>query len=167
MSHIVEADWITDAGFRAVVIMTKMGHRCGYVGIPPTHPLYGVGYSEPSTALTFPAEEPIGHRGIISVLVAATDNHRASPDAVFDVHGSITYAAGSPDYPIESKNLWWFGYDCAHAGDARDLEQMHMFEDDETLRSVFADSEHGVIRTLAFCREQCESLAQQLIDRIK
>lgn len=33
-------------GYQCVVLFTPMGHRCGYVGIPKTHRLYGIGYME-------------------------------------------------------------------------------------------------------------------------
>ena len=46
MTYKVEKDWITSAGLRAVVIMTELGHRCGYVGVPSEHKLFGVDYDE-------------------------------------------------------------------------------------------------------------------------
>lgn len=33
-------------GYPCVVLFTPMGHRCGYVGLPETHPCYGKHYSE-------------------------------------------------------------------------------------------------------------------------
>jgi len=46
MKFTVEKDWTTEAGLRAVVIATPMGHRCGYVGISKGSPLYGLGYDD-------------------------------------------------------------------------------------------------------------------------
>ena len=46
MSYTVEKDWITEAGLRAVVVMTSMGHRCGYVGVPKNHPLSEKHYND-------------------------------------------------------------------------------------------------------------------------
>jgi hypothetical protein len=40
----IEKDWTTAAGLRAVVVATVMGHRCGYVGVPASHKLHGIGY---------------------------------------------------------------------------------------------------------------------------
>lgn len=69
MSYQVERDWTTQAGFRAVVTMGDMGHRCGYVGLPKEHPLYGTQYGDPSPALTAPSnDEPVGKRGVITLL---------------------------------------------------------------------------------------------------
>lgn len=43
--YIVEREF-EHAGYKCVVVFTRMGHRCGYVGIPKEHPLYGKGYDE-------------------------------------------------------------------------------------------------------------------------
>lgn len=150
----VEKDWVTDAGFRAVVIMTDMGHRCGYVGLPQSHPLYGVDYSDESSVLTFPAGEEVGKRGIIPMLCAGGE--KASPDVVFDVHGGLTYAGGRAEYPAPSDGLWWFGYDCGHAGDAP-LPGSRMSE------YKCADDVH---RSLDYCIAECESLARQMVTRV-
>ena len=44
----VEKDWVTKAGYRAVVIVGcfsgKPHHRCGYIGVPEGHPCYGANY---------------------------------------------------------------------------------------------------------------------------
>lgn len=42
--YIVEQEF-EHAGYKCVVTFNVMGHRCGYVGIPKNHPLYGKGYS--------------------------------------------------------------------------------------------------------------------------
>ena len=41
-----EKEWTTEAGLKATVIATPMGHRCGYVGVPAGHPMYGKHYDE-------------------------------------------------------------------------------------------------------------------------
>lgn len=43
---MIEKDWITDAGLRAVVLALPLGHRCGYVAVPHEHPAYGKGYDD-------------------------------------------------------------------------------------------------------------------------
>lgn len=43
--HIVEQEF-EHAGYKCVVVFNMMGIRCGYVGIPKNHPLYGKGYSD-------------------------------------------------------------------------------------------------------------------------
>lgn len=146
MGYDVEKDWITEAGFRAVVIMIKDSHRCGYVGVPAGHPLFGAEYSKPCAALSRPADdETIGKRSPLALLCVAGDESRMqSPEIVFDVHGGITFSGKSADYPAPS-DLWWFGFDCAHSGD-----RSHGGSD-------------GVMRSLDYCIAECESLASQIV----
>ena len=46
MSYVVEKDWVTEAGLRAVVIIHPAGHRCGYVGVPANNPHHSKGYDD-------------------------------------------------------------------------------------------------------------------------
>jgi hypothetical protein len=57
-------------------------------------------------------------------------------------------------------DLWWFGYDCAHFGDARDPELMSDEYKAIRMRSFDGDT----IKTLDFCVNECESMAWQLKD---
>jgi hypothetical protein len=41
VEHVFESE-----GFKCVVVAQGAGYRCGYVGIPKTHPLYGINYNE-------------------------------------------------------------------------------------------------------------------------
>ncbi len=99
-----------------------------------------------------------------------SDNARI--DYYFDVHGGITYAGGHSEYPIES-NLWWFGFDCAHAGDGKDLKQAleyglidnKRYEDLSSFDRRFPMYE--TTRTLEYCEDECKSLARQLSAIIK
>lgn len=148
----VEKDWTTASGLRAVVLMTDLGHRCGYVGVPAGHSLHGVGYSQNTEALPRPSDDTeIGKRGVMSLLYAK--DRMQSPEIVFDVHGSLTYAGGSEDYPVPSDGLWWFGYDCGHAGDA---------PAPGSRMTAYAGDVH---RTLDYCERECESLAQQIVSK--
>ena len=105
------------------MIFGAIGHRCGYVGIPKNHPLYGKDYSDYLEI----KKSDVGDRevsGIFPLLGACMDeDERIRIEAYFQCHGGITYAGGGEhsDYPIES-DLWWFGFDCGHAGDKSDLD---------------------------------------------
>lgn len=161
----VEKDWTTAAGFRAVVLMTSMGHRCGYVGLPAGHALHGVDYDTSCAALKPPADdEPVGKRSSIAIICAFGDASRMqSPEMVFNVHGSITYAGGNADYPAPSDGLWWYGYDCAHAGDGRSpeyiAEQMRKYPEQPFM---WGDDLGDEYRDLDYCVAECESLASQI-----
>ena len=136
MSFEVEKDWVTRAGLRAVVIMNdSSGSRCGYVGIEKSHPLFGVSYHEETRVLK-------------------TNLHDLdSPASFFEVHGGLTYSGSGGEYPVPSE-LHWFGYDCEHAGDIP--------KPGSAMWRLYRDYE-GVHRTLDYCIDECESLAQQLV----
>lgn len=78
------------AGFDCLIIrVDSHGALCGYVGVPAGHPWYGKDYD----------------------VVDA------------DVHGGLTYSAKChgrvchTSQPGESDDIFWFGFDCVHAGD--------------------------------------------------
>src|SRR5438067_12443361 len=86
------------AGLPCLILRGPVGAWCGYAAVPPGHPLHGKGYSE---LYDYETESGIDIR----------------------VHGGLTYAGacsgdichvprlGEPD------DVWWFGFDCSHAGD--------------------------------------------------
>ena len=162
--YTVVRDWTTKAGFRAVITMGIMGFHCGYVGLPAGHPLYGCEYGEPCDALAFPVGETVGKRGIIPLLCA---DGEARPDVVFDVHGSLTYSGSSETYPVPHDGLWWFGYDCGHSGDGRSDAYIAGMKAAFPNKPFMWFEGDGVFRDLDYCVAECESLAQQMADRIK
>lgn len=138
----VEYDLLDNRGYRQVVIRLcrdYSSHRCGYVGIPKTHPLYGKDYNHKSNVrldgLTVQINNPVG-----TFLAAASIGEEEYADLSYaaNVNGGLTYAQGTPDYPVES-DLWWFGYDCAHIDDIDDGG-----------------------KPLDFCIAECEKLSQFL-----
>lgn len=141
MSHTNEKTWATDSGLRATcLIISSVGlpsnsWRCGYVEVPDGHPLCGVDYMNDCEVLRDQVERvkngPVGARGIIPSV--CWDGERASPEIIFDVHGSITFSGPLDDQP----DGWWFGFDCNHPGD-----------------------EGG--RSLEYVVAECERLAEQL-----
>lgn len=161
MSFEIEKDWTTGAGLRAVCLIVLFGgrknHRCGYVGVPRDHPLYGVGYSQQAECLTSDdaASATVGKKSPLLALTAGVGSDgeglvRRSPDVVFDCHGGLTFSGGG-DYPVTS-DLWWFGFDCCHAGDG-EIEASH---------TSYLSYERDDARTLDYVRAECEALAAQL-----
>lgn len=149
MAFEIKRDWTTEAGLRAVVIQGASGgfrHHCGYVAIPKTHFLHGVGYGESVARLPSAENLPIGAKGAIPLFCAGLsddDDAMRRPDVVFDVHGSITYD-GKDGYPVDTgEDCWWYGFDCNHAGDDPDI--------------------HGE----GYVAQECERLAKQLADVAK
>lgn len=156
MSNTVEADWVTNAGLRAVALWVNDSHRCGYVEVPKGHPLHGIDYHQEADCLSDfnPEDEPIGKRGALILFTAGVDaadgEIRRSPDVVFDVHGGLTYSGGGDGYPADGDG-WWLGFDCAHAGDG-------------TAGGRFTSG--GPIRSLEYVKDECESLAAQIVKRV-
>jgi hypothetical protein len=166
----VESNFIYE-GLRCVVVFQSMGHRCGYVGIPKTHPLYGVSYGDQSPILMMQniADENIGERGILPIVCFAFNENKEhmTPDTYFNVHGGITYS-GEGNYPIES-NLWWYGFDCAHYNDEPDYDKVleYNLEDEDKIRQLILIHHAYPIsgrshKTQEYVEQECRNLAKQL-----
>lgn len=107
----------------------------------------------------------MGHRcGYVGVpLVHPHYGKHYDDSSLYDisVHGGLTFSTEKMgEYPVES-DLHWFGFDCAHYTDAKDTSIMspeYMRIHELYPRLDF----EAVIRDLAFCERECESLAKQL-----
>lgn len=166
---MIEKDWITAAGLRAVVrIHESLGHRCGYVGLPPSHTLYGVSYSDKHPFLRFDSSRKFDdHAPVLAVFAHALrgdeEGEMNSPEMVFEVHGGLTYSSSGTKtgYPLEEPNdLFWYGYDCGHAGDAPSPEFIAAKEAAD--QYYYTRLGTDIHRTLEYCIVECESLARQL-----
>jgi len=169
MNYKIESDF-EYKGYRCVVVFQRMGHRCGYVGITNEHPLHGVGYGDKAEVLKKSdiENQPIGNRGIIPLMCMDNESEEITPDCYFNVHGGITYAGGGETYPVESDNLWWFGFDCAHYDDSPDYykaKEYQLENEDSLNRLIEIDNMYhtdGVIRTQEYVEQECKNLADQL-----
>ena len=143
---IVERDWITAAGLRALAVLIPDMHRCGYVEIPDGNPLHGRDYHESVDALLpVSDDEPVGKRSVFTILaVAVDDSRRSSPEALFDVHGGLTFSGE------RLGGGWWLGFDCGHCGDG-------------SLRADEVFEEECPVRTQEYVEAECESLAEQIV----
>lgn len=151
---VTEKDWTTAAGLRAVVLLVRGSHRCGYVGVDSTHPLHGIEYGAPIPCMREAAQSAtVGSKGVMLALTACCDaladgEVRPSLDTLIDCHGGLTWSDGDDHYPAEAQGVWWFGFDCAHCGDGS-LDPGH-------------DWMAGPVRSLEYCVEECESIARQI-----
>lgn len=84
----------------------EFGHWCGYVGLPPGHPLHGVEYNNVLSARA--------HCGL-------TFSGACQP--------SEDEATGICHVPDEGEphGVWWFGFDCNHANDLAPGMLKHMY----------------------------------------
>ena len=102
--YIVEREF-EHVGYKCVVIFGNMAHRCGYVGIPKNHTLYGKNYDY---HLEIKKSDIWGREvsGIFPLLGAYIDeDERIRIEAYFQCHGGISYSGGgtNSNYPINSE----------------------------------------------------------------
>ena len=86
MTDIVKS-YVTEEGYKAVILYVGDSHHCGYIGVTKDHSLYWKHYDD--------------------ILCADIEVHGGltfSEDSI------------SEDFPADD-NLWWLGFDCAHYGD--------------------------------------------------
>ena len=116
-----------------------IGQWCGYVGIVTGHRYYKLDYSEcPQNC----DDDYCGH----------------CLDSLVEIHGGVTFAGECRNTEDEAERIchvdpdgpevWWFGFDCGHAGDNMPVISATVLGD--------------VYRSLAYVRKQCASLAKQL-----
>jgi len=79
----------TATGLPCLIVRNDFGALCGYVSVPPGHPLHGVPYDDVSVEV---------HGGL-------TYSDRCA--------GHICHEPA----PGEPADVWWFGFDCAHGWD--------------------------------------------------
>ena len=104
------AHWIDPASdLDCLIVRSRTGALCGYVAVPPEHPLYGKGYLEPGVDV---------HGGLTYADFCA----EGSEDGICHVP-----AAGRPH------KVWWFGFDCAHYMDKspRDFDPAYKWGNEE------------------------------------
>lgn len=119
-----------------LIVRNDLGSLCGYVAVERGHPLYGKDYDDVENV---------------------------------DVHGGLTYAdpcrGGSEESavchipePGKSDDVWWLGFDCAHAWDITPAIA-GMFAARNIPKREFPDTSY---KTVGFVTAECASLAQQL-----
>lgn len=145
-----ELDWVdAKTGYQCRLLRHKSsGHLCGYVQIPEAHPLHGVDYGAevPEAVKGIEAavmQGPIGKRGMIEV--PCMSRRGALAGDLFDVHGSITFSG-----EMSGKQGFWYGFDCAHAGDLSP----------NYVNQGFWGG--NVYRDIDYVKAECTSLAEQL-----
>jgi hypothetical protein len=133
----------TSSGLPGLIVRNPYGALCGYVGVANEHPFYGKSYN----------------------------------DLDVEVHGGLTYAdACQVDGPIchvpepgEPDDVWWFGFDCAHAydlvpgliTDPTDSLIVSLYTSFERLGDLASDRD--TYRDINYVRNEVENLANQLV----
>lgn len=125
-------------GLDCLINRNHMGAWCGYVGVPPSHPLYGKSYQE-------------------------LEEKRID----LEVHGGITYSdfcQGEICHPSDEGEapVYWFGFDCAHAWDL--IPAMDALRNHDPSWPRFPSPSSEVYRDINFVKAEVEQLAEQLKD---
>lgn len=89
------------AGFSCFMLRNDMGHWCGYVGVPSSHPAYMKSYDDVDVRV---------HGGLTYA------------DKCNDVICHVP-EPGMPD------DVWWLGFDTAHSGDLSPMMTRFRFKD--------------------------------------
>lgn len=145
-NNIIEKEWITKSGHRAIVLFIELGHRCGYVEVSKDSFLYGKDYSYYSINLD----------DIDTDFIKNIDKYRAISN--INVHGGITFVGDL------LPNSYWFGFDTAHSCDGVDYKTLEEYYPDNRLfdRIDLSLRAYEEVRSLEYCIEQCEMLSEQL-----
>ena len=133
------------------------GHWCGYVGVEAGHPWDARMHPRADRWSDDPADT-----------VPDPGYRAAEQDA--DVHGGITYGAGCDKelgichepLPGEEDNVYWLGFDCAHAGDysPQQYELAKITGD-----PIFLDRHDDIYKDLTYVTRETNMLAEQAIAR--
>ena len=147
------------SNFPCAFTRNGVGALCGYVGVPDDHPWHGKQYHDyvPSGD-SLERNASLSEVGVITLFMDAIDKNRpagySSIALVTRSHGGLTYSGPTcPGKRDDARSTWWFGFDCAHAGDL--VPGM-----DDLFTRITGDV--SVYRTAEFVRLTCEQLAEDL-----
>ncbi len=141
-------------GLPCEMLRHEAGHWCGYVGVGQDHPWFGLSCN----SMIKPSKEMLERRQLSDIslldfalyLVSRKDPEEELPISLaLHVHGGIGYAEGDD----ANNDLWWFGFDCGHAGDLVPAVQ-----------DILPKNLRGTYRTADFVIAECQNLAKQLVD---
>lgn len=110
------------------------GAWCGYVGVPETHPMFGLGEEDCDLDV----------HGCISFTGSCDDE------------GPVESAICHVPLPGRPAKVWWFGFDCGHHRDARPADRRF----DDIAYSVM--NQEAVYRDASYVESEVERLARQL-----
>lgn len=147
-------------GYNCFVVEISSGHRCGYVEIPKDSLFFNKRYNEQlPISKNIIGDEPMGKRSYIDLFCnSMSDSDNIQAGFIFNVHGGITY---TESYLFDKNDSWFYGFDCAHSGDAKDISIM-----DDKHKEMYSDGfiwSDGIIRTEEYVISELESLVDQII----
>lgn len=126
------------AGYTCVVLMTEMGHRCGYVGIPKDNRLYNIYYDE--------LNKYIGCHG--GLTYSSSELHCVNDKDTWWIGFDCAHFRDRPDFTT-SKQMF--------KDNQKVIKSLEIMEE----MTIY---ECGTVKTLAFCEEQCKDIVKQVIN---
>jgi hypothetical protein len=141
-------------GLRCAMLRNSFGIWCGYVGIDKDHPWFGLPYN----TLIKPTPDMLENRsfndtGVMNLFVhmlsGRDPNQELEIGSALRVHGGITFSDFRED------GLFYYGFDCGHAGDLMPGMLQYHAELPSHLRGVYRDQQYVV--------SECQQLATQLV----
>lgn len=162
-------DWTDEAtGLPCRIIRAPVtGALCGYVGVRDGHPWYGLPYNAKVVTPKDYGLRTFGDRAnVIAHFIHALRDEPHTEDTItidmaLEVHGGCTWAEF-----MEENDLWWFGFDCAHAGDvcpAMNALFRYLNREHPELKIPMRERrDWETYRTLDYVRVECAGLARQL-----
>lgn len=142
-NSVIEKEWVTKNGHNAKILFLEMGHRCGYVEVKENSFLYLKEYSYHYFDIDNLTEE----------ILKNIEKYKAINN--IEVHGGLTYSGRLIN------NSYWFGFDCAHYMDKKDIESLKKYYPD-TKNKECCDFNNSTIKDLEFCINECEKLSEQI-----
>lgn len=136
--------------YEFLIVLNTIGHRCGYVAIPPSHPFNNT-----------PLEK--------YEFAGKTREHYNYDQLDIDCHGGLTYMDREHSLkdllPIPC-NDFWIGFDCGHCFDASDTDAMKVYFGDDA-DAPFKSSvwREGVVRSYEYVEVVCKHIIDQLIEK--
>lgn len=126
------------AGYTCVVLMTEMGHRCGYVGIPKDNRLYNIYYDE--------LNKYIGCHG--GLTYSSSELHCVNDKDTWWIGFDCAHFRDRPDFTT-AKQMF--------KDNQKVIKSLEIMEE----MTIY---ECGTVKTLAFCEEQCKDIVKQVIN---
>lgn len=168
-----KCQWVDGAtGLDCLIVRGPFGALCGYVGVPESHPYYGKSYKDLVTVSNevIEREYDIDKIGVLNLLCADRDieKNQLALSLVLNVHGGITFSdscSKSSDPAkgichtgnVANKEVWWLGFDCAHAGD------ITPGSDSQLPREFRLSWVNDTYKNIDYVKQEVESLAAQIM----
>lgn len=128
-------------GYKCVVLMTEMGHRCGYVGIPKENSLYNKYYDE--------LNKYIGCHG--GLTYSSSELHCVNDKDMWWIGFDCAHIDDRPDFET-AKQMFKDNKKVI-----KSLETIEEVMEETTIYKV------GTVKTLDFCEAQCKDIVKQVI----